>query len=93
MLIQERKAKDNGIKLFATFRNFEIYSQRRISANLFYETDEVEPVRSQMVMSDRQRVMQIILCLQSNALKFTENGVVEIVVQVIIKNDKQFLQI
>lgn len=34
------------------------------------------------VMTDRQRVMQVLLCLQSNALKFTENGEVHIQVQV-----------
>ena len=35
-----------------------------------------------MVMTDKQRVMQVLLCLQSNALKFTQGGEVHIITKV-----------
>ena len=36
----------------------------------------------QMLETDKQRVMQVLLCLQSNALKFTQNGEVHIYAKV-----------
>ena len=38
--------------------------------------------------TDAQRVMQVLLCLQSNALKFTKDGEVEIIVN-IEKNEEE----
>lgn len=35
-----------------------------------------------MLKTDAQRVMQVLLCLQSNALKFTRDGEVEVIVDV-----------
>jgi signal transduction histidine kinase len=35
-----------------------------------------------MINTDKQRVMQVLLCLQSNALKFTHDGSVEIIVEI-----------
>ena len=71
MLIQSRKAEDNNIKLFATFK---------IGQGTLMKTDA-------------QRVMQVLLCLQSNALKFTKDGEVEIIVDVIEKREEQYLSV
>ena len=35
-----------------------------------------------IVNTDQQRVMQVLLCLQSNALKFTKGGEVHIIVEI-----------
>lgn len=59
MLIQQRKAEDNKTKLFATFVNIK---DSVTDSNNFY---------SSQIETDKQRVMQVLLCLQSNALKFT----------------------
>jgi signal transduction histidine kinase len=59
MLIQERKAQDNNINMYATIN-----------------------LENTIVKTDCQRVMQVLLCLQSNALKFTKDGEVEITVDV-----------
>jgi signal transduction histidine kinase len=37
--------------------------------------------------------MQVLLCLQSNALKFTEGGEVHILVEIINEKDMIYLQI
>jgi signal transduction histidine kinase len=38
-------------------------------------------------------VKQVLLCLQSNALKFTQGGIVEIQVEIIAKAAGRFLQV
>ena len=44
--------------------------------------------------TDAQRVMQVLLCLQSNALKFTKDGEVEIIVNIEKnKEEENFLSI
>jgi two-component system aerobic respiration control sensor histidine kinase ArcB len=52
-------------------------------------TKSVSPLESPMISSDENRIMQVLLGLQSNALKFTEKGKVQIDVQI----DGNFLQI
>ena len=46
-----------------------------------------------MIETDKQRVMQVLLCLQSNALKFTQDGDVHIIVEIRKVNFEQFLYI
>ena len=46
-----------------------------------------------MIMADEQRIMQILLNLQSNALKFTEKGKIEIIVKIITENEDKFLEV
>ena len=84
MLIQQRKAEDNNIRLFATFENILRDDEEHELEHEFLGNDH-----SYMVNTDQQRVMQVLLGLQSNALKFTQNGFVNIRVR--IKN--QFLEI
>ena len=47
----------------------------------------------ELLETDKQRVMQVLLCLQSNALKFTEGGQVHIMVEIINEKDMFYLQI
>ena len=46
-----------------------------------------------MINCDEQRVMQVLLCLQSNALKFTQRGEVSIKVQIVDEILGKFLKI
>ena len=43
--------------------------------------------------TDAQRVMQVLLCLQSNALKFTKDGEVEIIVDVEERGLENYLKV
>jgi len=72
MCIQRQKALDNNIDFYPTFKNIA-------------ETPDNLPdsMFSPEVCTDEERVMQVLLGLQSNALKFTEGGKVEIEVQII----------
>ena len=84
MLIQQRKALDNEIKLHATFENIKSDGESHDIDHKF--KDDTHPF---MVNTDQQRVMQVLLGLQSNALKFTQGGVVHIKVRI----DDDYLQI
>jgi signal transduction histidine kinase len=46
-----------------------------------------------MINSDRQRIMQVLLGLQSNAIKFTESGKVEINVKINVVGDDKLIEI
>ena len=84
MLIQQRKAEDNNIKLFATFENISNDLEEHELDHEFLGNEH-----SHMVNTDQQRVMQVLLGLQSNALKFTYDGQVNIRVRI----ENQYLQI
>ena len=59
--------------------------------NLIADFSDVE--NNQMVISDEQRIKQVLLGLQSNAIKFTERGYVKIIVQREFVSDEEFLKI
>lgn len=70
MMIQQRKALDNNIEQqihFVNIRDEEGSNKRH----------------SPIIRTDKQRVMQVLLGLQSNALKFTKDGKVEIIVEIV----------
>jgi signal transduction histidine kinase len=60
--IQRKQAQDKGLQLFATYVNI----------------GEQAGMHSPVIFSDEQRLKQVLLNLQSNALKFTQRGKVEI---------------
>jgi two-component system, autoinducer 2 sensor kinase/phosphatase LuxQ len=70
MMIQQRKADDNKIKLFSNFVNISKIEQDNLGSF------------SSLIVTDKQRIMQVLFCLQSNALKFTHEGEVEIIVEI-----------
>ena len=85
MNIQKKKARDSGIKFTADFRNI---SEREDHVN------GEEEKESPLVRCDEQRIMQILLNIQSNALKFTEKGGVTISVDILAKeNGTKLLQV
>ena len=84
MLIQQRKAEDNHINFHATFENIKQDGEHRDVDLQFLGNSN-----SFMVNTDQQRVMQVLLGLQSNALKFTEGGDVHIKVKI----EEEFLHI
>ena len=61
MCIQRKKAKELKIQFKACFLNIA-------------EDQPTEALHSPLIMADEQRFMQILLNLQSNALKFTDGG-------------------
>ena len=60
MMIQKRQAEDKKTKLFANFVNISDISEDNLRSY------------SSLIVTDKQRIMQVLLCLQSNALKFTQ---------------------
>lgn len=84
MCIQRQKAKDKNIEFNVNFKN--IAADERIRK----ETDN-----SPLINCDEHRIMQVLLGLQANALKFTPKGKVQTDVE-IIHNDEsgdQYLRI
>lgn len=79
MRIQRRKAEGKGIQLFVEYPTFDI--------------DSSASNASPMIYTDEQRLMQVILNLQSNAIKFTPNGYVKIVAETVEQEGVNLLQI
>lgn len=73
MCIQRVKAEEQRIKFTSKFLNIGSGSKKY----------------SPIVKTDEKRVMQVLLCLQSNALKFTRKGSVTIEVSI----EDQYLKI
>ena len=46
-----------------------------------------------MIYTDQDRVCQVLLGIQSNAIKFTETGKIEIKVSILDKDQKEYLQV
>ena len=61
--------------------------------NISENHDEDELQYSPIIICDQKRIMQVLLNLQSNALKFTERGYVKIEVSIEEKEGKKFLKI
>ena len=64
------KADAIGIKLYAVFKNIQ-------------QSNNLDNLYSPMINHDEHRIQQILLNLQSNALKFTSKGEVKIVVSIL----------
>jgi len=79
MCIQRKKAEDSGLRFYATYTNIH-------DGN----SDVQEGLHSPIVVADEQRIQQVLLNLQSNALKFTEKGKVEVRVTIV---DDEFLEV
>ena len=79
MTMQMKKAQEMKIKFYPIFHNIS-------------ESDS--GMNSPLICTDKKRVMQVLLNLQSNALKFTLTGSVIIVVKILEnENEEQFLKI
>ena len=89
MSIQMSKARNRGIKLMADFVNIcdQIADEQ--------DSDGSEIKFSPFVMTDGHRITQLLLNLQSNALKFTKEG--QVVIRVEIEHnedtDEKFLKV
>jgi signal transduction histidine kinase len=69
-------ADERGILFFATFRNI---------TDIDYQSNPL--FESPMICSDEDRIKQVLLGLQANALKFTQRGKVEISVSIERKDE------
>lgn len=59
-----------------------LIQKRKAQDNNIHFHASYEDVEDMVIVTDKQRVMQVLLCLQSNALKFTQGGEVHTVVKV-----------
>ena len=80
MCIQRQKANDKNLEFKAEFLNI---------------GTEEEGQESSMICCDEHRIMQVLLGLQANALKFTQKGTVKTIIEIIKdeRNGKKFLKI
>ena len=80
MSMQRQKANDKDLEFHAEFLNI---------------GTEEEGLESPMICCDEHRIMQVLLGIQANALKFTQNGKVQTNIEIIKDEgtDKKFLKI
>ena len=78
MSIQRQKAKDKNLEFDAAFINI---------------GNEEEGQESPMICCDEHRIMQVLLGLQTNALKFTKRGRVQTNVEIITEDSQKYLKI
>lgn len=81
MKTQMATAKAKGIHLHAEFLN--ILDSEEEAKDQGGDQIGQDDLYSPMVVTDAHRVMQVLLCLQSNALKFTKKGFVKIAVSIV----------
>ena len=80
MCIQRKKAEDKNLEFKVIYKNIK-------------DTVSNEDTFSPIIKTDEHRVMQVLLGLQSNALKFTTNGRVIIMVEIEIRDKVSYLKI
>ena len=80
--MQRSKANEQGIDFICSFTNI---AEKECEANL--------GMKSPFVQTDQDRFDQVLLGLQSNAIKFTESGKVEIRVSIEDKNQREYLSV
>ena len=79
--IQKLKAESKGLNMPIVFEN--IAESREAYQRNFLSDGKYSP----MIRSDESRIMQVLLGLQSNALKFTTKGHVKIRVRIVEDED------
>lgn len=69
------------------YKNIELYDTG------FDTQPKANRVKSPIICSDEYRIKQVLLGLQSNALKFTQDGNVTIEVEIMTENEYEFIKI
>ena len=87
MSTQCQKAKDNNIQFDVIYKNIELYDTG------FDTQPKTNSMKSPIIYSDEYRIKQVLLGLQSNALKFTQDGHVHIEVEIIEEGEYEFIKI
>lgn len=82
MDMQRAKTEEQGLDFFSNFTNIALSDREAVLG-----------FKSPFICTDMDRVNQVLLGIQSNAIKFTEEGKIEVRVSIVQKHVQEYLQI
>lgn len=95
MAVHRENAERQNIEVILTYKNlYAHYNPEQDNTQLIRKSNEDALYYSPIIITDRQRLMQVLVAISSNAFEFShQNGQVEISVKILQDHGDRFLEV